>query len=140
MSVIQLFFFVWRVRIMLEALIGNNGTYTHHQSSIGYSPVSSPNVARLTVHRTLLVLATYMPALLGHLMFASDHQWFWKHILVQFAMGTASTFLPAYTLATLHEVSITAQLSKISHETIAHAGRRLVGGRAGSDMEAEALW
>ena len=97
-------------------------------------------MARLTIRRALLVLATYIPALLGHLMFASDHQWFWKHILVQFAMGTASTFLPAYTLATLHEVSITAQSSLITLEKIAHAGRRLVGGRARSDMEAGALW
>jgi hypothetical protein len=80
-----------------------------------------------------------MPALLGHLFFASDQPWFWKHMLIQYVMGTASAFLPAYTLATLHEVSIIVRASAFQSGSIAHAGCRLVGGRGRSDAESLAL-
>lgn len=53
-------------------------------------------------------------------------------------MGTASTFLPAYTLATLHEVSVFAQVSAVQFGSTANAGRRLVGGREGSEAELSA--
>jgi hypothetical protein len=46
-----------------------------------------------------------MPALLGHITFAADNPWFWKHLGSQFAMGMASPFLSAYALVTLHHVS-----------------------------------
>ena len=79
-----------------------------------------------------------MPALLGHLLFASDQPWFWKHMLIQCVMGTASTFLPAYTLATLHEVSIVGQASTFQLGSTANAGRRLVGGREGFEAGSSA--
>jgi hypothetical protein len=62
---------------------------------------------------TLLALATYIPALTGHLAFAFDQPWFWKHILAQSFMGTIATILSAYTLLTLHEVSLFAQSSNL---------------------------
>lgn len=52
---------------------------------------------------------------------------------MQYLMGTASTFLSAYTLATLHEVSIIAQASAFQFGSIPHAGHRLVGDREVSE-------
>jgi hypothetical protein len=54
-------------------------------------------------------------------------------------MGTASTFLSAYTLATLHQVSTVAQAPAFQLWSIAHAGHRLVGGREVSEAESLAL-
>ena len=60
-------------------------------------------------------------------------------MITQYAMGTASTFLSAYTLATLHQVSTVAQAPAFQLWSIAHAGHRLVGDREWSEAEWLAL-
>lgn len=81
-------------------------------------------------------MATYLPASLGHLTFALDQPWFWKHIPIQFAWGTASMFLSAYTLATLHEVRISVSSSDFGQLLMLE---RLAGAREGSQMGTVAL-
>jgi hypothetical protein len=78
-------------------------------------------------------------SVVGHLTFASDQLWFWRHMITQYDMGTVSTSLSAYTLATLHEVSIIAQASGSQCDSTAHAGDRLDGCREGSEAESLAL-
>lgn len=138
MAVVQPFFSVWRMRVVIEALTTSNETDTH-QITIRYAHTTRWVLAWLIQHRASLALATYMPALLGNLIFASEQPWFWKHMIAQYVMGTASTFLSAYTLATLHEVSTIARAAAFHFGSTAHAGCRLVGGREVSKAEALAL-
>ena len=138
MAIVQPFFSTWRMRVLLETLTVSSETNTH-QTIFRYKHANKRVLSRLMFYRTSLVLATYMPALLGHLIFALDQSWFWKHMIIQCVMGTASTFLPAYTLATLHEVSIDTQAPAFQRGSTAHAGHRLVGGREEFEVDSLAL-